>query len=68
LKKYKSAAAKVIHEDALDLYKDGIITEARMKEFDKSCLASNTETSGAGSGGKSPMVAAGSSPRGRSVK
>jgi DNA-binding transcriptional regulator YiaG len=66
MKKYKSTAAKVIHEDALDLYKDGIITEARMKEFDKSCLVSNIETAGAGSGERSPMAAA--SAQGRNVK
>ncbi|GHV09173.1 hypothetical protein FACS189485_21470 [Spirochaetia bacterium] len=68
MKKYKSTAAKVIHESAIDLYKDGIITEARMKEFDQSCLVSTADTAGASTVKRSPAVAAASAPHGHSVK
>ena len=36
--KYKSEALKVIHMGAKDKYKAGIISEARMREYDEMCL------------------------------
>ncbi|GHU42798.1 hypothetical protein FACS1894190_12550 [Spirochaetia bacterium] len=68
MKKYKSTVARVIHESAIDLYKDGIITEARMKEFDQSCLVSTADTAGVSTAKRSPAVAAASAPHGHSAK
>ena len=39
MKKYKSPALKHIHEEAADYFKDGIISAAKMRKFDKQCLA-----------------------------
>jgi len=36
--KYENEALKVIHQGAIDKYKAGVITEARMREFDEMCL------------------------------
>ena len=36
--KYQSEQLAVIHESAKDLYELGIISEERMREFDKGCL------------------------------
>ena len=36
--KYKSEIFEVIHQDAVEMYKVGGITEARMQEYDKLCL------------------------------
>ena len=38
--KYESEALKVIHQDAKAMYKSGVITEARMREYDEICLPS----------------------------
>jgi DNA-binding transcriptional regulator YiaG len=38
--KYESEALKVIHQDAKAMYKSGVITEARMREYDEMCLPS----------------------------
>ena len=43
-KKYRSDISMMIHESASDLLKIGAISEAEMKEFDKTCLARKTET------------------------
>ncbi|MCL1812087.1 MAG: hypothetical protein FWG29_01045 [Treponema sp.] len=37
-KKYQSEALQVIHEDMKGMYQLGIISEARMREYDKMCL------------------------------
>jgi DNA-binding transcriptional regulator YiaG len=36
--KYESEALKVIHLDAKAMFKSGVITEARMREYDELCL------------------------------
>jgi len=36
--KYESEALKVIHMSAKDMFKAGVITEARMREYDEMCL------------------------------
>ncbi|MCL2230932.1 MAG: hypothetical protein FWC01_07525 [Treponema sp.] len=36
--KYENEALKEIHQGAIDKYKAGVITEARMSEFDEMCL------------------------------
>jgi len=36
--KYKSEIFKVIHQDAVEMYKIGGITESRMRDYDKMCL------------------------------
>jgi len=36
--KYESEALKVIHMGAKDKYKAGVISEARMREYDEMCL------------------------------
>jgi DNA-binding transcriptional regulator YiaG len=42
--KYESEAMQVIHEDMKGMRQLGIIDDARMKEFDKMCLAQKDET------------------------
>jgi putative transcriptional regulator len=36
--KYKSEIFEVIHQDAVEMFKIGAISEDRMREFDKMCL------------------------------
>jgi len=36
--KYESEALKVIHMGAKDKFKAGVISEARMREYDEMCL------------------------------
>jgi len=36
--KYKSEILQVLHEDAVEMYKIGGITEASMREYDEVCL------------------------------
>ena len=36
--KYKSDIFKVIHQDAVEMYKIGGITEVSMREYDEMCL------------------------------
>jgi DNA-binding transcriptional regulator YiaG len=45
MKKYKSEALMVIHQDAKGLHRLGIIDNDEMKEYDKGCLAEDPETS-----------------------
>jgi putative transcriptional regulator len=44
MRKYKSPMFKHIHQEATDLYADGMITAERMKEYDRSCLVSGADT------------------------
>jgi DNA-binding transcriptional regulator YiaG len=37
--KYKSENFEVLHENAVEMYKIGGITEASMREYDEMCLA-----------------------------
>jgi len=39
--KYKSEILEVLHENAVEMYKIGGITEASMREYDEMCLASS---------------------------
>jgi DNA-binding transcriptional regulator YiaG len=41
--KYKSEILEVLHENAVEMYKIGGITEASMREYDEMCL-SNPKT------------------------
>jgi len=44
--KYKSEILEVLHENAVEMYKIGGITEASMREYDEMCLVStNAECS-----------------------
>jgi DNA-binding transcriptional regulator YiaG len=43
--KYKSEIYEVVHNDAVEMFKIGAISEDRMKEYDKKCLVQETETS-----------------------
>jgi putative transcriptional regulator len=43
-KKYGSEALGVIHEEALESFRIGAISEARMREFDEACLVQPTAT------------------------
>jgi len=36
--KYKSEILEVLHENAMEMYKIGGITEASMREYDEMCL------------------------------
>jgi len=37
--KYESEILEVMHQEAIEMYKIGVITEARMREYDEMCLA-----------------------------
>ena len=39
--KYKSELLGVLHENAVEMYKIGGITEASMREYDEKCLKNN---------------------------
>ncbi|MDR2575849.1 MAG: hypothetical protein LBC52_05335 [Treponema sp.] len=41
--KYESEILEVMHQEAIEMYKIGVITEARMREYDEMCL-SNPKT------------------------
>ena len=41
--KYKSEIFEVLHENAVEMYKIGGITEAEMREYDEMCLSPNAE-------------------------
>jgi len=43
-RKYRSEIAEGIHESARDLFEIGLISEAEMKEFDKTCLVEKSAT------------------------
>ena len=43
--KYKSEIYEVIHESAVEKFKIGAISEARMREYDEMCLVQEPETS-----------------------
>jgi len=36
--KYESEFLKIIHQDAIEMFRIGVITEARMREYDEMCL------------------------------
>ena len=36
--KYESEILEVMHKDAIEAYKIGVISEARMREYDEMCL------------------------------
>jgi len=39
--KYKSEILEVLHENAVEMYKIGGITETSMREYDEMCLANS---------------------------
>jgi len=41
--KYESEILEVMHQEAIEMYKIGVITEARMREYDEMCF-SNLKT------------------------
>jgi len=41
--KYKSEIYEVVHQDAIEMFKIGAISEDRMREFDKMCLVQEKE-------------------------
>jgi DNA-binding transcriptional regulator YiaG len=41
--KYKSEIFEVLHENAVEMYKIGGITEAEMREYDEACLSPKAE-------------------------
>jgi len=43
--KYKSEILEVVHQSAIEKFKLGAITEDKMREYDKMCLASETKPS-----------------------
>ena len=42
--KYKSEIYEVVHQDAVEMFKIGAISEERMIEFDKMCLVKEPGT------------------------
>jgi len=43
-KKYESEMLQVVHEDMKEMHELGIISDARMKEFDEMCFVEEPET------------------------
>ena len=43
--KYKSDIYEVVHQDAVEMFKIGAISEERMSEFDKMCLVKEPKAS-----------------------
>ena len=41
--KYKSENFEVVHQDAIEMFQIGAITEERMREYDEMCLAAKTD-------------------------
>jgi len=41
--KYKSEIYEVVHQDAVEMFKIGAISEERMGEFDKMCFVKEPE-------------------------
>ena len=68
MKKYESELMKVLHEQAVYFNKEGIISDAEMKEYDEDCLVQKADTPNAAPGKRSPLVAAGSTQKGRSLQ
>ncbi len=46
--KYKSDIYEAVHQDAVEMFKIGAISEDRMREYDKKCLIQESETSPVG--------------------
>ena len=44
-KKYKTEALQVIHEDMKSMNQIGIISDEKMRKFDKMCLSNNSPKS-----------------------
>ena len=42
--KYKSEIYGAIHQDAVEMFKVGAISEDRMKEYDEKCIVQEPET------------------------
>ena len=42
--KYRSEICEVMHQDALYDFKNGVISEAEMREYDEMCLIQEPET------------------------
>ena len=53
--KYKSEIYEVVHQDATEMFKIGAISKERMREFDKMCLASETDAAEASSAQKTEV-------------
>ena len=41
--KYKSEIYEVVHQDAIEMYKIGAISEEKMHEYDQMCLVTEVE-------------------------
>jgi len=41
--KYKSEIYEAVHQDAVEMFKIGAISEDRMREYDKKCLIQESE-------------------------
>ena len=61
--KYKSDIFKVIHQDAVEMYKVGGISEASMREYNEMCLSnskaenkSSSVYTGVGAGLPAPQI------------
>jgi len=56
-KKYQSKILRAIHEDAADMHELGIISDERMREYDRECLVQEPIPAyNPGSGGAKPAV------------
>jgi hypothetical protein len=61
MKKYTSELMKVLHEQAVDFYKDGIINADEMRGYDEDCLEKDAlqkaDTTTSSTGKRSPKGA-----------
>jgi putative transcriptional regulator len=68
MKKYKSPVLRHIHQEAAVLYKHGMISAAKMREFDHDCLVPST-VAASPAAGRRPAISASPGPaRGRNAK
>jgi putative transcriptional regulator len=52
--KYKSEIFEVLHENAVEMYKIGGITEASMREYNETCLSPETSADNDAQGNIAP--------------
>ena len=61
-KKYQSKILQAIHEDAKEMHEEGLISDERMRHYDRGCLVPESKTtrktasSQSNSGGTKPTV------------
>ncbi|AEF84444.1 putative helix-turn-helix protein [Treponema primitia ZAS-2] len=68
MRKYKSAIFKHLHGEMTDLFNQGKVTAAEMREFEQDCFKESADAPQVLAAPQPAMSAAGPRPRGRSIK